>query len=274
MADLTAIEKRKLERLFDMDGGYVMNFSNRTLEEFVMDSVGLSIYDTKYDYGSGSKANRIRGFWNAESNRAVCKLLGDMMDYGQAEGLFQDNEYLLIECKKIVERLSSIGSGLDFDSLATKVVNFNFDTVQRDIERALQSADDDPEDAVTAACSLIESVCRSILIELSLPLPDKKDVEGLIRAVQEPLALSPARSDLPPEIAGDIKQILGGLTSVAKGVGALRTHAGDAHGRERGFARIDARVARLAIHSASTLALFLIETWEKKFMRRLPDRAG
>lgn len=129
-----------------------------------------------------------------------------------------------------------------------------------------------PEDAVTAACSLIESVCRSILAELELPMPAKKDIDGLIKSVQEPLGLSPARSDFPTEIEADVRQVLGGLTSVAKGIGALRTHAGDAHGRERGFRRIDARIAKLALHSASTLALFLIDTWEQKHKRVLPLR--
>ncbi|WP_446686926.1 abortive infection family protein [Paracoccus niistensis] len=52
------------------------------------------------------------------------------------------------------------------------------------------------------------------------------------------------------------------------GVGSLRTHGGDAHGRERGYARIDARIARLSIHAASTAALFLIETWQRKFPTR------
>jgi hypothetical protein len=52
---------------------------------------------------------------------------------------------------------------------------------------------------------------------------------------------------------------------------ALRTHGGDAHGRERGFARIDYRIASLAIHAASTVALFVIETWQRKFpSRELP----
>src|SRR3546814_2893669 len=89
-------------------------------------------------------------------------------------------------------------------------------------------------------------------------------MDGRIRAVQGPLGLSPDRADLPPEIEADIRQTLSGLTSVAKGIGALRTHGGDAHGREKGFRRIDARIARLAVNAASTLALFLIETWERQ----------
>ena len=36
MSDLTAIEKLKLEKLFGVESGYVLNFSNRTFSEFIM----------------------------------------------------------------------------------------------------------------------------------------------------------------------------------------------------------------------------------------------
>jgi hypothetical protein len=173
--------------------------------------------------------------------------------------------------KAVLTRRQS--SGTIVEPFVQKVATLDFDTVQIEIARALPNLQDDPEDAVTAACSLIEAVCRSILIELALPLPPRKDIDGLIRAVQEPLNLSPGRSDRPAEIEGDIRQILSGLTSVAKGIGALRTHSGDAHGREKGFRRIDPRIARLAINAASSLALFLIETWERQEKRALPQHA-
>jgi len=154
------------------------------------------------------------------------------------------------------------------DALANAVVVIDFDTVTRDLDRALASAEHDPEDAVTSACSVVESVCRSVLIELGLPLPQKKDIQGLYQAVRVPLGLTPDKQGVPDEIAGDVRAILGGLNSVVNGVGSLRTHAGDAHGRERGYRRIDSRIARLAIHSASTASLFLVETWQKQFPTR------
>lgn len=163
-------------------------------------------------------------------------------------------------------------SGAIVAAVIEKTTLLDFDTVQREIARAQQNSKGDPEDAVTAACSLIESVCRSILIELELPLPAKKDIDGLIGAVQAPLGLSPGRTGLPREIEADVRQVLGGLTSVAKGIGALRTHGGDAHGREKGFKRLDARIARLSINAAGSLALFLIETWEVHQRRALPFR--
>jgi hypothetical protein len=58
MADLTAPEKRAFERLLAMGSGYVLNFSNRTFDEFVSDSTGRDIWDSKYNCGSGWKANR------------------------------------------------------------------------------------------------------------------------------------------------------------------------------------------------------------------------
>lgn len=80
MSDLTGIEKRKLERLLGMSSGYVLNFSNKTFEEFFFDCVGINIYDSKYDYVSGSKANRMRAFWIREGNHLVGKVLGSLLD--------------------------------------------------------------------------------------------------------------------------------------------------------------------------------------------------
>lgn len=56
--------------------------------------------------------------------------------------------------------------------------------------------------------------------------------------------------------------LLGSLGALVDGVGSFRTHAGSAHGRGRKAYKVDARLARLAVHSAHTLTLFVIETWQ------------
>ena len=81
MSDVSFIERTKLEKLFQMGGGYVLDFSNRTLAEFVADSTGRDIYHSKYDYASGSKANRLRAFWTQEANHITGKLLTDLLEY-------------------------------------------------------------------------------------------------------------------------------------------------------------------------------------------------
>lgn len=194
-----------------------------------------------------------------ERHTAVLEHLNHMLRYDGFEIQQQGGRMRLVEAGKgvpVLVELAGLSEVLDFD------------TVSRDLDRALASSQTDPEDAVTAACSTVESVCRSILIELGLPLPNKKDVQGLYNAVKQPLGLSPDRPDIDPLIANDVRQILSGLATIIGGVGALRTHGGDAHGREKGYARVDARIARLSIHAASTAALFLIETWQRKFPTR------
>ena len=85
MSDLTAVEKMKLEKALKMADGFVMNFTNRSFAEFVIfGSTELDIYNPKYDYASGSEANRLRAFWKLESNYAVGNLLEDIFRAGQS----------------------------------------------------------------------------------------------------------------------------------------------------------------------------------------------
>lgn len=53
MAHITTNEKQILEKVLQMNGGYVLNFSDRTIGEFFRDDVGVDIYNKKYMYGSG-----------------------------------------------------------------------------------------------------------------------------------------------------------------------------------------------------------------------------
>jgi hypothetical protein len=71
LSGLTHIEKQKLERELQMGGGYILNFSNRTFEEFFREVVGVQIYDSRYDRGSGSKANRLRAFWDVATEKQL-----------------------------------------------------------------------------------------------------------------------------------------------------------------------------------------------------------
>lgn len=64
-----------------MSGGYVLNFSDRTIEEFFRDDIGVNIFDQKYNYASGSKANRIRGFWQVADDALVGKAIAKLIEY-------------------------------------------------------------------------------------------------------------------------------------------------------------------------------------------------
>ncbi len=90
MANLTTIEKQILEKLFQMGGGYVLNFSDRTMGEFFRDDVGIDIYTQKYNYASGSKANRLRGLWLEADDKAVGKTILKLIEYIESQILIDN----------------------------------------------------------------------------------------------------------------------------------------------------------------------------------------
>ena len=111
MSDLTSKDKLFIERFLGMSSGYVLDFSNRTFEEFILENTGIDIYDDKYNYSSGSKANRLRSFWEKESNYIVGKTIKALIEHRKTTVILgyqkiDDKENsLIVECEKIAERL-------------------------------------------------------------------------------------------------------------------------------------------------------------------------
>ena len=83
MANLTYVDKLQLEKLLGMGSGYVLNFSDKTFQEFVVDSVGIDMYAPGMDAGGTSKAKRLRYFWKMQPNQVASKLLLALCDYYQ-----------------------------------------------------------------------------------------------------------------------------------------------------------------------------------------------
>ena len=80
MSSLTHIEKLKLERELGMGGGYVLGFSNRTFDEFFREVVGVQIYDPRFEFCSGSKANRMRAFWQVATDQQLKLFITGLLD--------------------------------------------------------------------------------------------------------------------------------------------------------------------------------------------------
>jgi hypothetical protein len=77
MANLKNPTKHKLEHLLNMRTGYVLDFTNATFQDFILTSVGIDI-DEKYP--DGSKAVRLRSFWQNERDATVAILMAEMLD--------------------------------------------------------------------------------------------------------------------------------------------------------------------------------------------------
>lgn len=141
MANLTYEDKIYLEKYLQMEGGYVLDFSNNSLRQFVNDNVRLDIYDNKYDKYGGSKARRIRAIWDVESDYLIGKLLKSFISYYKAKQIvntynFNASKDLEQSCEKIVERLlreevsshtdliTPLYDESDFSKLATNIKEY------------------------------------------------------------------------------------------------------------------------------------------------------
>jgi abortive infection Abi-like protein len=138
MSDLTNLEKRQFEKLFGMDSGYVLNFSNRTFDEFVIDSTGLSIMEGKYNKDSGSKANRLRAFWSMEPNHVVVKLLQDLMQCVSLDSASPEIKKAYEDCSRAVARLSGGKDIPDIISLTPNSPEREFAVLAREVRESIE----------------------------------------------------------------------------------------------------------------------------------------
>lgn len=144
-------------------------------------------------------------------------------------------------------------------SISETVQNVSSAYIHEVWKKALERRATDPEGAITAARTLLESVCKHILDAKSVTYDDNADLPKLYTLTSKQLNLSPSQ-----HTEQIFKQILSGCHSVVEGLGALRNKHSDAHGKGMTATRPAARHAELAVNLAGTMATFLLQTWESR----------
>ena len=132
------------------------------------------------------------------------------------------------------------------------------DNVRAVWRKALDRRTSDPEGAITAARTLVESACKHVLDELKISYPDDADPGKLWSLCAEHLNLSPAQHAEPV-----FKSILGNCQSIVNNLAAIRNKVSDAHGKGKRAVRPKARHAELAVNLAGSMAAFLVTTWKE-----------
>lgn len=84
MVSLKRSEMRVFDDAFDMHGGYVLNFSDRTMAEFFEDEFGIDIYDGKYSFNGSSKAKHLRAFIAVEDEYTVARVARALWEYRES----------------------------------------------------------------------------------------------------------------------------------------------------------------------------------------------
>jgi len=155
-------------------------------------------------------------------------------------------------------------------SLEEFIKQLDVPPIEQEFLRALTNVESHPREAVSAASNILESICKVYLAEEGMEIPAKQDLKPVWTIVRKDLGFDPSAVE-----DKDLQSILTGLFAIVEGIGALRTHASSAHGAGRNGYKLEPRHAKLAIHSAHTVALFILESWDKKRSgRNVKSRAG
>jgi hypothetical protein len=199
-----------------------------------------------------------------------CRDLGQFWGFIKYErGTYAERRTLIWEAfHTLIEHLESgdLSPGM---AQTTKVLEaFDSDHVNAVWQKALDRRVADPEGAITAARTLVETVCKHILDDAGVSYPDDADLPKLWALVADQLSLAPRQHQ-----EGVFKAILGNCQAVVNNLGAIRNRVGDAHGQGRRPVGPKPRHAELAVNLAGTMAAFLVNTWKEQTRRAESSRA-
>jgi Abortive infection C-terminus len=172
--------------------------------------------------------------------------------------------------QKISDSLAKAGLSYQTGGIVVEVNSVSIRTLQelirteglravaQELERALEKVGSDPNAATHYAANILEACFKAFLVARKIPFNDESDT--LIK-LWEPVrdAIGMKAKDLGNN---DLRKISTGLNSIVDGMMHLRNKKSAAHGKTESQALsevLEPHHARLAVHSAHTLAAYVIE---------------
>jgi len=186
MSDILRTTKSKLEILFGMDSGYVLDLSSTKFEDFVFDETRINIFDEKYNFRSGSKGNRLKAFWKLESNQMVAALSLSLLEFWEQEFRLSDPTeeefYRLYRLKEAAEEeLKTLKNtpNKSFDITALNVSNLeeSYLILKKDIENVLN--EDKPQLALDRVHTYMTKYFRVICEKHGIDFTDKENINNM-----------------------------------------------------------------------------------------------
>lgn len=111
MKNIRAIDMLLLDDLFEMGGGYVLNFSDRTFSKFFAEELDIDIDDPAYAVDGSSKGKRLRFFLQSVDKLTLIRTLNVLWEYREALRERSEKEDAVKNAHgrflSLVERLSS-----------------------------------------------------------------------------------------------------------------------------------------------------------------------
>ncbi|MFW0777149.1 MAG: abortive infection family protein [Rickettsiales bacterium] len=227
-------------------------------------------YDSRFDIKNGDDEILLR---------FLCETIHPVVrpDITEAERICQlYNQYLRNDGFEIIEktRLSGkpvfvgryvgLASAPALNAVKEIVTGIDAGYVSQQITKMEAAVTNDPGLAIGTAKELVETCCKTILDNRGVTYSKNDDLPKLVKLTSKELSLTP--DDIPEKTRAisTIKKLLSNLATITQGIAELRNQYGTGHGKSAKFKGLSSRHAKLAVGSASTLAVFLLETHEER----------
>ena len=103
------VDMRIIDGVFGMEGGFVLDFSNRTFADFFREELDIDIYDAHWAAQGGSKAKRLRYYLRQADRQTTLDALNALWEYREASTITADHPELdasvRAACFRVIERL-------------------------------------------------------------------------------------------------------------------------------------------------------------------------
>ncbi|GAA5197166.1 hypothetical protein GCM10023346_31270 [Arthrobacter gyeryongensis] len=218
MANLSNGDILKLEKLFGMSSGYVLDFTNQTFKQFVGNSLSFDPY-SRY---VGSKANILRGIWNKESSADVAKLDLELLEHWRLSNLLggveptPSEQQIALELESQFQTGPTEESAADLAFLARDLGEWQISSLPVELST---------QDVVRARLVEIDK-CLKADAPLAVIFLVGSTLEGLLAELAKSHASEYTTSSAAPTLKGKVKPLeswtLAELIVVSRALGILR----------------------------------------------------
>lgn len=257
-------------------GGYVLDFSTNEFDVFTSNSIGVALCATF----RLSKGRSLVEYLHRASDENRTKLLSDLFeyyeenmeyefnpDYVEDSWLFNTSRYnetrakQYRKCKAIMNELNGVSAVVQSAANDLKG-KFSSEYLSQQIDLMVSMQKTNPTDAIGKSKELIESCCKTILDEMSIPWSKNDDVPQLANKVLDALDLLPSNVQPTDQGADSIRAVLGNLRAIPSKLAELRNPFGSGHGKSASFVGLEERHAKLAVGCSITFVDFVWSTYE------------
>ena len=190
MAKLQPLDINTLDKAFGLLGGYVLDFTNRTFEEFFW-SYKIDIYNDKYAQAGGSKGKRFRVFIKVEDEALVAKVLRKLWEHRETMADYDCVSEAKTK-KFLFDIINRMQGGTSMEAIENFTRDDNFDVLIAEIRKGIE--DGSPivmlADFHTYCMRLFDYLLRQKNIKVSRDDPLHSRVGKYVKFLENKHALS------------------------------------------------------------------------------------